>query len=206
MGTISRAGFALTVCWCLACITGTSAAQSSQVETDERSKEGRTTEEPHLNGVSLGGAYTFHVLSDRDSETTGEPLRTVEHLGGFVLAYERKFLAERLALTVSKPFYFSRERFDTPLDLILRVLFRKGSWEAFVGAVVTWNIRVFKKERAEQEGQKNVMSLGVGAVTGGSYFVTERWSLDLELGYSFVPTDDVVTHEVAAALGGIYHF
>lgn len=40
----------------------------------------------------------------------------------------------------------------------------------------------------------------------GAYFFNPRWSLDLEVGYAYVPTDDIVTHEVSAALAGAYHF
>jgi hypothetical protein len=193
--------FAVTValCGCGWSVSGASAAQSEGATGAER-------EEPLLNGFSFGAAYTFHILRDRDSETTGEPLRTVEHLGGFVISYERELIAEHLALTIAKPFYFSRERFDTPFDFILSGIFRWGAWKGFIGAVMTWNIRVFEKERAEQEGEKNQMSFGIGAVIGGAYYFTKRWSLDLEIGYAYIPTDDIVTHEVSAALGPLFHF
>lgn len=183
-----------------------SAARSSEHEPDEATEEAEGEEKERLNGFTLGGAYTFHILRDRDSATTGEPLRTVEHLGGFVISYERELIPQHLALTISKPFYFSKERFDTPFDFILKGLFRKGSWEGFIGLILTWNIRVFEKEREEQEGERNIMSFGIGAVIGGAYFFNARWSLDLELGYANIPTDDVVEHEFTAALSGVYHF
>ena len=107
-------------------------------------------------------AYTFHVLRDRDSaDDRSSRCARSEHLGGFILSYERELIPEHLALTIAKPFYFSRERFDTPFDVILRGIFRRGAWKGFIGAVVTWNIRVFEEERAEQEGEKNLMSFGV---------------------------------------------
>lgn len=183
-----------------------SSAPGAEPEPDEAIEESRGEEKERLNAVTLAGAYTFHILRDRNSATTGEPLRTVEHLGGFAISYDRELIPQHLALTVSKPFYFSKERFDTPFDFILRGLFRKGSWEGFIGLVLTWNIRVFKKEREEREGERNIMSFGIGAVIGGAYFFNPRWSLDLELGYANVPTDDIVTHEVSAALAGAYHF
>ena len=181
-----------------------SAARSSEPEPDEATEEGE--EKERLNGLTLGGAYTFHILRDRNSATTGEPLRTIEHLGGFVIAYERELIPEHLALAISKPFYFSKERFDTPFDFILKGLFRKGSWEGFIGLILTWNIRVLEKEREEQEGERNIMSFGIGAVIGGAYFFNPRWSLDLELGYANIPTDDIVENEFTAALSGVYHF
>jgi hypothetical protein len=206
--------FALVALCVLSSNASTSAAQPSssgaEVVADGGGHEGgaqaHEEEQPLLNGFSLGAAYTFHILRDRDSETTGEPLRTLEHMGGFVLAYDRELIPEHLALTISKPFYFSSERFDTPFDFVLRGLFRKGSWEGFLGAVVTWNIRIFERERAEQEGEKNKMSLGVGAVIGGCHYFTDRWSLDLELGYAYIPTEDIVEHELSAVLSGVFHF
>ena len=181
-----------------------SAAGSSEPEADEATEEGE--EKERLNGLSFGGAYTFHILRDRDSATTGEPLRTAEHLGGFVIAYERELIPQHLALSVAKPFYFSSERLDTPFDFILKGLLRRGSWEGFIGLLLTWNIRVFEREREEQEGERNIMSLGIGAVIGGAYFFNPRWSLDFELGYSNIPTDDIVEHEFTAALTSVYHF
>ena len=182
------------------------AGTTSERELDKAPAEAESEEEERLNAVTLGGAYTFHVLRARDSDTTGEPLPTVEHLGGFVISYDRELIPQHLALTISKPFYFSKDRFDTPFDFILRGLFRKGSWEGFIGLVLTWNIRVFEKEREEQEGERNILSFGIGAVIGGAYFFNPRWSLDLEAGYAYVPTEDIVTHEVSASLAGAYHF
>ena len=41
-------------------------------------KDANEEEGPHLNGLSLGAAYTFHILRERDSKTTGERLRTLD--------------------------------------------------------------------------------------------------------------------------------
>ncbi len=183
-----------------------SSEPGAEPEPDGASEESDGEEKERLNAVTLGGAYTFHILRARDSATTGEPLKTIEHLGGFVISYDRELIPQHLGLTIAKPFYFSKERFDTPFDFILRGLFRKGSWEGFIGLVLTWNIRIFEKEREEQEGERNIMSFGIGAVIGGAYFFNPRWSLDLELGYAYIPTDDIVTHEVSATLAGAYHF
>lgn len=180
------------------------ATEAEPVEAIEEEEEERERE--LLNGVTLGGAYTFHILRDREDAETGEPLRTREHLGGFVIGYDRELIPGCLALTISKPFYFSKERFDTPFDFILRGLLRKGDWEGFLGLVLTWNIRIFEKEREAKEGERNVLSFGVGAVIGGAYFFNPRWSLDLELGYAYIPTEDIVEHELSAALSGVYHF
>ncbi|MBW2225172.1 MAG: hypothetical protein JRF54_13345, partial [Deltaproteobacteria bacterium] len=73
-----------------------SAAGSSEPEADEATEEGE--EKERLNGLSFGAAYTFHILRDRTSATTGEPLRTAEHLGGFVIGYQRELIPQHLAL------------------------------------------------------------------------------------------------------------
>ena len=181
-------------------------AHAAEAEPAEAAEESAEDERELLNGVTLGGAYTFHLLRDREDAETGEPLRTREHLGGFVISYDRELIPGHLGLTIAKPFYFSKERFDTPFDFILKGLFRKGDWEGFLGLALTWNIRIFEKEREAKEGERNVLSFGVGAVIGGAYFFTPRWSLDLELGYAYVPTEDIVEHELSAALSGAYHF
>ena len=181
-------------------------ARASEEEPAE-AREAAEEEEPEwLNGFAFGAAYTFHILRHREDAETGEPLKTREHLGGFMIAYDRELIPQRLAITIAKPFYFNKERFDTPFDFILRGLLRKGPWEGFLGLALTWNIRVFESEREAKEGEKNILSFGIGGVMGGAYFFNPRWSLELELGYVYIPTEDIVEHELTAALNGVYHF
>lgn len=186
--------------------TRTSGAQAEKEETVE-STEGAENEEPVLlNAFAFGPAYSFHILRDREDAETGEPLGTREHLGGFFISYSRHVIPEHLAVTISKPFLFNKERVDTPFDFLLRGLFRKGSWEGFVALLLTWNIRIFEQEREAKESEKNIMSFGIGGVIGGAYFFNPRWSLDAEVSYAYVPTEDIVEHEIGAALSGVYHF
>jgi len=189
-----------------ACLIWPGAAQATEEEPVESTEKAEGGESVLLNAFAFGPAYSFHFLKEREDAETGEPLGTKEHLGGFVISYSRHLIPEHLALTVSKPFLFNKERFDTPFDVLLRGLFRKGSWEGFIGLLVTWNIRIFEKEREQKEGERNVLSFGFGPVVGGAYFFNPRWSLDLEIGYTYVPTADIVTHELNAALTGVYHF
>ena len=189
-----------------ASLAGSGTAHASEREPAE-AREAVEEETPEwLNGFSFGGAYTFHKLRNREDAETGEPLKTREHLGGFMIAYDRELIPRRLAITIAKPFYFNKERFDTPFDFILKGLFRKGPWEGLLGLLVTWNIRVFESEREAKEGEKNILSFGIGGVMGGAYFFNPRWSLELELGYAYIPTEDIVEHELTAALSGVYHF
>jgi hypothetical protein len=39
-----------------------------------------------------------------------------------------------------------------------------------------------------------------------AYFFNPRWSVDLEVGYTYIPTSDIVTHEINAALSAVYHY
>jgi|GEM_PF-1320653 hypothetical protein len=204
---------AVAASWLVLCIASPSAAQAedSASEADTAgekgaSKEGEGKEKSRLNSIRLSGAYAHHRLHHRNSQTTGEPLDTRENLGGFEIAYERELIEEHLSIEFAKPFFFSPDSFETPFEVTLKGLFVKGSWEGYIGAIFTFNIRWFSQERAEFEGQKNILSFGVGGTIGGAYHFTERWALELGIDYGYVPTDPVVTHELVFALGGVYHF
>jgi len=213
--TKRAAAIALAASWLILCIASPSAAQAedSASEADTAGEKGASKEgsgeekeKSRLNSIRLSGAYAFHLLRHRNSQTTGEPLHTREHLGGFEISYERELIEEHLSIELAKPFFFSKDSFESPFDLTLKGLFVKGPWEGYIGAYVTLNIRVFNEERAAHEGQKNILSFGVGGTIGGSYHFTERWALELGLDYEYVPTDPVVTHGFDVALGGVYHF
>ncbi|MBW2161985.1 MAG: hypothetical protein JRH14_18805 [Deltaproteobacteria bacterium] len=113
---------------------------------------------------------------------------------------------EHLSIELAKPFLFSADTWETPFEATLKGLFVKGPWEGYIGAILIFNIRIFSDERAQFEGQKNILSFGVGGTIGGSYHFTEHWALELGVDYGYVPTDPVVTHEFMFALGGVYHF
>ncbi len=186
-----------------------SAAEDAVIVEDEVAAEEVEVEveEPELvNALLFGTAYSYHILRNRLDAENGEPLGRGEHLFGFVISYSRHVIPERLAITFSKPFLFNRERFDTPFDFLLRGLYRKNRWEFFGGLLITWNIRIFEREREEEEGERNALSFGFGVVTGGAYFFNPRWSVDLEVGYTYIPTSDIVTHEINAALSAVYHY
>jgi hypothetical protein len=204
---------AVMTSWSVLCIASPSAAQAEDSEAGAAGEAGASKEgggdekeKSRLNSIRLSGSYAFHLLEHRDSATTGEPLHTREHLGGFEIAYERELIEEHLSIEFAKPFYFSRDTWETPFEATLKGLFVKGPWEGYIGAILSWNIRIFSKERAEFEGQKNVLSFGVGGTIGGSYHFNEIWALELGLDYEYIPTDPVVSHEFDVALGGVYHF
>ena len=169
-------------------------------------KNGGGEEKKPRNSIRLSAAYAHHLLRHRDSQTTGEPLKTREDLGGFEIAYERELIDEHLSIELAKPFFFSADSVESPFEVTLKGLFVKGSWEGYIGAILTFNIRFLSSQRAEVEGRKNILSFGVGGTIGGAYHFTEHWSLELGFDYAYVPTDPVVSHEFDFALGGVYHF
>jgi hypothetical protein len=202
---------AMAASWLVLCIAGPSAVQAEDSEPDAAGGEGASEEgggegKKRLNSIRLSGAYEFHLLDHRNSATTDEPLHTRENLGGFEIAYERELIEEHLSIELAKPVLFSPNSWETPFEATLKGLFVKGPWEGYIGAVLAFNIRIFSKERAEFEGQKNILSFGVGGTIGGSYHFTEHWALELGVDYEYVPTDPVVTHEFMFALGGVYHY
>ena len=196
----------------LLCIAGTSAAQSEDIEAtaageESSGREGIGEKKPRLNSVRLSGLYAHQFLNERNSAATGEPLETQENFGGFEIAYQRDLIEDHLAIELSKPFLFSEGTFESPFEVTLQGLFMKGPWEGYIGAIVAFNIRVFSAERAQEEGQKNIVSFGIGATIGGTYHFTERWGLELGFDYVYVPPiDPVVAHDIDVALGGVYYF
>jgi len=210
--TKRAATLAVAASFFLLCIAGTSAAQSEDSEAAEPGKKDASTEgigeeKPRLNSVRLSGLYAHQFLNERGSAATGEPLETQENFGGFEVAYQRDLIEDHLAIELSKPFLFSEDTFESPFEVTLQGLFMKGPWEGYIGAIVAFNIRVFNAERAQEEGQKNIVSFGVGATIGGTYHFTERWGLELGFDYVYVPPiDPVVAHDIDVALGGVYYF
>ncbi len=164
----------------------------------ERKKERR-------NAFGFGFAHSFHLLRDRTSPI-GEDLKDTEHMWGFLIAYERILIENHLALVVAKSFYFNSERFDSPLDVGLKALFRRKSWEPFIAVGVSQNLRVFEKEREKAEGEGLDWSIGPLAAVGVTYFINPRWAIVLEFAYAFVPNSDVVEHEFTDALRMGYFF
>jgi len=163
-------------------------------------------EKKRLNSVRLSGVYGHHRLRNRDSQTTGEPLTTTEDLGGFEIAYERELIEDHLAIEFAKPFFFSKDSYESPFEATLKGLLVKGPWEGYLGVFVVWNIRIFEQERAEREGQNNILSFGVGVAIGYRWRFTKRWALELGWDYEWVPNDAVVSNSFDLALGGVYTF
>jgi opacity protein-like surface antigen len=175
------------------------AAAVGEAETSARPAKRK---EERRNAIALGFTHSFQIL--RPSGTEDE-VRGTNNLFGFAVAYERELIAQRLALLVAKPFHFGGDRFDSPVDVFLKVLFPKGRWEPFLGAGVSGNLRVFSGELEQEEGRRVEYTFGVGAMTGVSYAFTPRWGLALDVGYLYF-VNGLAEHSIVDALYGVFFF
>jgi hypothetical protein len=173
-------------------------------ERIEEAEEGLGGEEEYKNGVLFGFSHTFSFLRDRESPI-GSGLPEGEHLYGFVIGYER-VLHPNVAIAIIKPFYFNRERIDSELEILLMGLYRKNSWEPFLGAGIVSSLRSFETLRSTAEGKELEYAFGLHFVVGFKYFITPRWAVEFEFGYSFMPTSRIFEHEINDSYQGAYFF
>lgn len=167
-------------------------------------EEGLGGEQEFNNGLLFGFSHAFHLLQNRES-AIGSELPETEHFYGFLFGYER-VLHRFVALSIIKPFYFNHERVDSPLEIIVSAIYRKNSWEPFLGAGIVSTIRSFDTDRGEAEGNKVEFTVGLLFVAGFKYFITPQWAIELEFGYSFVPGNTTFEHEFADSYQGAYFF
>lgn len=177
---------------------------AEEVEARETDAETSEPEEEFKNVLLFGFSHAFRLIRNREGATASES-RNTEHLYGFVFGYER-ILHRYVALSIIKPFYFNRERFDSPLEIVVTGLYRKNSWEPFLGAGIVSTIASEKNEGSEAEGETVEFSFGLLFVVGFKYFFTPQWAIELEFGYEFVPKDAAVEHEFADTYQGVYFF
>ena len=107
-------------------------ARERFLEEEEAAREGMGAEEEYSNALAFGVIYTRSILRPRRS-ATGEELTEAENLFGLNLVYDRILIPNHLALGIAKPFLFNRERYDSPLEIVLKALIRRGQWEPFFG-------------------------------------------------------------------------
>lgn len=159
-------------------------------------------EKERRNGVELGFTHAFQLL--RTSPSEAEAGRS-EHLWGFVIGYERTLIPHRLTLVIAKPFHFTRERFDSPLDIFLKVNFPKGRWDPYIGPGISGNVRVFGGELEQEEERRFEYTFGLGAITGFIYSFTPRWGISVELGYLYF-VNGIAQHTIIDSVAGVFFF
>jgi len=194
---------------CLFVLVGASASGANAQPDDAADQDtGQHPEVPleqdkeRRNAVELGFTHAFQILRTSPSEAEAG---SSDNLWGFTLAYERVLMPSRLALVIAKPFHFTRDRFDSPLDVFLKASFPKGRWEPYIGAGVSGNIRVFSGELEQEEGKRLQYTFGIGTIAGVTRVLTPRWGLSLEVGYAYF-VNGLAQHSITDALSGGFFF
>ena len=176
-------------------------AEAGQNPDEER---GLGREEEYKNGFIFGFSHILHLTRDRGTEL-GSALGHTENLLGPFFAFER-VLHPHVSITFVKPFYFNKERLDSPFELLINGLYRVNEWEPFVAAGVLSVLRVFYSERDANGIAEKEFSFGLRFVGGFKYFITPHWAVSFELGYTFIPANDIIEHEVSDSYLGAYFF
>lgn len=176
----------------------------AQSEAPAAETETAEPEEEPKNGLLFGFTHAFRLIREEGSATESASRRN-EHVYGFLFGYER-VLHRYVALSVIKPFYFNRELVESPLEIVVSGIFRKNSWEPFVGAGVVSTIAKVKSHGSEPESETIEFSVGLLFITGFKYFFTRNWAIELEFGYEYVPKGTSIEHAFADNYQGAYFF
>ena len=173
---------------------------------DEEVLEGEGAEQEYLNAINFGFIYLRSILREEE-ELPGQSARGAENLYGFKLSYERVLIPGHLAIVFVKPFLFTRGRYDSPLEILIKGIFRRKAWEPFLGAGISSNVRIFAREREEIEGKRVEYAFGILAATGVAYLFNPHWGVELELAYTYVVNPSSVSqHDLNASLNAVYFF
>ena len=188
---------------------GSEAPRESVAEEREEPAEGADQEslgqeEEYKNGFLFGFSHMFHLHRDRDTPL-GSALGDRENLYGVFFAFER-ILHPHVSITFVKPFYFNRDRLDSPFEILVNGLYRKNKWEPFIAAGILGSLRVFYSVRDENGVAEKEFSFGLRFVAGVKYFITPHWCVSFEFGYSYIPADDIIEHEISDSYLGGYFF
>jgi hypothetical protein len=194
----------------LACLASTlvSSSASAHRGTDEKQQQAEQDlgqENEPMNAVGFGFAYVFHALKSREG-ADGSETPDSELLAGITIAYERVLIVNWLKLTIAKPIYWGRNRFDSPIELVLTGTYRKNNWEPFLGMGFVSNIHLFEGEREESEGARVEYTFGFGPTLGFAYFIRKHWGVAFELSYAFIPHSNTFEHEVGNSITAGYFF
>lgn len=183
-----------------------SAADEREESPKEAEEEGPGEEEEYKNAFIFGFSHILHLTRDRDRDTPiGSAIGHRENLLGPFFAFER-ILHPNVSITFVKPFYFNKERLDSPFEILINGLYRKNKWEPFIAAGMLSVLRVFYSERDENGVAEKEFAFGLRFVGGFKYFVTPHWAVSFELGYTFIPGSTTIEHEISDSYLGAYFF
>jgi hypothetical protein len=162
--------------------------------------------EPPKNVFGVRAVYALQFLEPRESAVLGEVPPESDHLGGILLTYERKLVAERLALQVVTPFLIGQGRFDSPVELALKLTHRWDRFEPFVAGGLAATFRVFGGRRQDIEGTSNAASVGFLGAAGAVLWFREQTGVEVALDYASIVAGPVVESEATASAGLAFAF
>ncbi len=183
---------------------GPKAEAKLEYEDATEENEERLFEDEYKNAFIFGFSHILHLTRDRGTEL-GSAIGHRENLLGPFFAFER-ILHPHVSITFVKPFYFNKDRLDSPFELLINGLYRVNDWEPFVAAGMLSVLRVFYAERDANGVAEKEFSFGLRFVAGFKYFITPRWAVTFEFGYTFIPANDVIEHEISDSYLGAYFF
>ena len=167
--------------------------------------EEQSETEPPIS-LSVKGSYVHLFNRSRESHSEDKELLSGEDMGGFTLSYTHALIPNWLSLQFAKPFYFAPDRFDSPFEFLIRFNHKLHQFELLAGIGTTLNVRVLDQEGEEQEGVKNDVSFGIASLLGIAYWLHERWAIELESSYAYIPIGVIVEHEPSVSLGPVFAF
>lgn len=185
-------------------VSATSVARAEDRDSSEQGAQTHESTQELENVVLFGFSHAFRLIRDRGAVDATE-LRRSENVYGFLFGYER-ILHRHVALSIIKPFYFNRERIDSPLEIVVTGLFRKNRWEPFLGAGIVSILSRIEEEGSATAAETVEFSVGILFVTGFKYFFKPNWAIELELGYEFIPRNANFEHGFADSYQGAYLF
>jgi hypothetical protein len=179
-------------------------ANQDDGKTPQAKEDTLEEEEEYKNAFIFGFSHILHLTRDRDTPI-GNAIGHRENLLGTFFAFER-ILHPHVSITFVKPFYFNKERLDSPFEILINGLYRKNKWEPFIAAGMLSVLRVFYSERDENGVAEKEFAFGLRFVAGFKYFVTPHWAVSFELGYTFIPGSTTIEHEISDSYLGAYFF
>lgn len=179
-------------------------ANQDDGKTPQAKEDTLAEEEEYKNAFIFGFSHILHLTRDRDTPI-GSAIGHRENLLGTFFAFER-ILHPHVSITFVKPFYFNKERLDSPFEILINGLYRKNKWEPFIAAGMLSVLRVFYSERDENGVAEKEFAFGLRFVGGFKYFVTPHWAVSFELGYTFIPGSTTIEHEISDSYLGAYFF
>lgn len=165
------------------------------------SARGQSKDNDHRIGVRGGADVLFFR-----ARAPGASGPEAELMYGPTVSYERTILPTRFRLGAAAPLLFAPNRIDLPTSVFGKVVHRTEAWDLYFAPGFSVIVRLFQDEREDEERRADELSVGGKLAFGGSWRVTPQWNLDIDAGYTFIPVNSTVTHQLSLAAGISFGF